>query len=372
MGQVVGIRADANDEIAMGHMMRCITIAVQLKKLGQSPLFFTADRYAHELLKQAGMEYVCLNTSWKDMGEEIGRLREELVKAGCAKLLVDSYQATPEYFDKIRDICKIIYIDDCFEDVYPVDMVINYNAYHVRFPYEQTYKGKAELLLGTEYVPLREEFQRTYGHGKGKREKENAAGVGGKFSEWLEIFDRMVDRKTGKFRIFLSSGGGDVCDALSGILSSAAREKTLNKAVFHVVVGKFNRNKDKLERLAKKNPNIRLHYSVNNMAKLMGQCDIAVSAAGTVLFELCAMQIPAVFFVCADNQQYDSEFFARKERMLFAGDIRQDRKGCLGQIQAGLKILMRDMPMRKRMKKALCQVTDGQGAARIAEKIKCL
>lgn len=101
----------------------------------------------------------------------------------------------------------------------------------------------------------------------------------------------------------------------------------------------------------------------------MEECDLAVSAAGTVLFELCAMQIPAVFFVCADNQLYDSEFFADEERMLFAGDIRQDREECLKRINRNLKILLQDKALRKRMKEALCQVTDGQGALRIAEEI---
>ena len=92
-------------------------------------------------------------------------------------------------------------------------------------------------------------------------------------------------------------------------------------------------------------------------------------AAGTVLFELCAMQIPTVFFVCADNQMYDSEFFAQEERMLFAGDIRENREECLGRIGGNLKRLLQDKSLRKRMKEALSQVTDGQGAARIAEEI---
>ena len=81
------------------------------------------------------------------------------------------------------------------------------------------------------------------------------------------------------------------------------------------------------------------------------------------------MQIPAVFFVCADNQLYDSEVFADEERMLFAGDIRQDREECLKRINRNLKILLQDKALRKRMKEALCQVTDGQGALRIAEEI---
>jgi len=342
MQQVIGIRADANGEVGMGHIMRCITIAKQIKKLGHKTVFFTADGYANDLLKRAGVESICLDSPWNRMETETDRLLEELGKVGCQKLLVDSYQATRAYFEKIRGIGKLIYMDDCFEDVYPVDMIINYNAYHVRFPYPESYQGKAKLLLGTEYVPLREEFGREYP----KKEREKA--------------------------IFLSSGGGDVYDALGGILADIEKRGGFQEEVFHVIVGKFHPNRNRLEALAEKNPKIKLHYDVSNMAEWMGQCDAAVSAAGTVLFELCAMGIPTIFFVSADNQQYDSEFFAQEERMLFAGDIRQGRAGCLSRITEGLENLIRDEAMRERMKKALRQVTDGQGAVRIAEAIVCL
>ena len=371
MEQVIGIRVDANGTVAMGHIMRCITIAKQMKYLRQKTIFFTADSYAHDLLEAAGMEYVCLNTAWNRMEDETQQLREELEKTGCRKLLVDSYQVTRAYFDKLRDICKIIYIDDCFEDVYPVDMVINYNAYHVRFPYKETYEGRAKLLLGTAYVPLREEFQRAYLQKMGMESKAEVSLCPFDFEtkKVLHILKQRRDEQKGRVNVLLSSGGGDTYDALSGILQSAAEEPALSRAVFHVVVGKFNQNREKLQALAEKNPAIRLYRNVSNMAELMEECDLAVSAAGTVLFELCAMQIPAVFFVCADNQLYDSEFFADEERMLFAGDIRQDREECLKRINRNLKILLQDKALRKRMKEALCQVTDGQGALRIAEEI---
>lgn len=356
--QVTGIRADANEEIGMGHIMRCITIAKELRKLGRKVIFFTADHYGRGLLEQAGMEYRCLETSWKDMEGETDRLREELERADCGNLLVDSYHVTKKYFDKIRDLCKIIYIDDCFEDIYPVDMVINYNAYHVRFPYEEVYKGKARLLLGTEYVPLREEFQKEF------REKCQGA----KILEWENGERECACREEG-CEVLLSSGGGDVCDALWSILSGLEGEETLREIVFHVVVGRFHPNKKKLEELAATNGNIKLHDHVDNMAELMGRCDMAVSAAGTMLFELCAMRIPAIFFVSADNQQYDSEFFGQEERMLFAGDIRQDREECLKRIYQGLKTLLEDGAMRDRMKEALGRVTDGCGAARIATQL---
>lgn len=342
---VIGIRADANGQIGAGHIMRCITIAGQLIRRGARVLFFTADTYAHPMLEEAGLPYVCLHSTWNRMEEETEALKKELQQAGCRKLLVDSYQATERYFRSLEDSCALICMDDCFQEIYPVDMVINYNAYHTRFPYREAYGDRARLLLGTSYVPLREEFC------------------------------PVLQKESGQpLQVLLSSGGGDVYNALSGILGEALGDggqgkDTFREVIFHVVVGRFHEHRQELERLADHFPNIRLHYNVTEMAELMSRCQGAVSAAGTVLFELCAMEVPTVFFVSADNQQYDSEFFAREERMLFAGDIRTDRRGCLENICIRLQSLLADEGLRERMKKKLHEVTDGRGADRIAEEI---
>lgn len=341
--EVIAIRADANATIATGHIMRCITIAKQLQKKGKNVLFFTADKYPREMLTQNGMEYVCLNTCWDQKEEELGILCKELKKHGCKKLLVDSYQVTEKYFDCLRQICKVIYIDDCFTALYPVDLIINYNAYHVRFPYKEAYRSKAKLLLGTAYVPLREEFQAS------ACTSSNTPALTG--------------------HVLISCGGGDVYNVLYGILLNAVDRKELTSCIFHVIVGSFNKNAAKLETLAKEHSNILLHYNISSMAALMRQCQIAVSAAGTMLFELCAMQIPTVFFVCADNQQYDSDFFAAESRMLFSGDIRQNREECLERILQNIVLLLNDESMQQQMKQKLREVTDGEGARRIAAEI---
>lgn len=341
--EVIGIRADANATIATGHIMRCITIAKQLWKKGKKVLFFTADEYPGEILTQNGMEYVCLHTSWEQMEEELPHLSRELKKHNCQKLLVDSYQVTENYFNSLRKICKTIYIDDCFTALYPADLIINYNPYHVRFPYKEAYKGKSKLLLGTAYVPLREEFQ-----------APSCAP------------SRIADTTK---HVLISCGGGDIYNVLCGILSKAVNKKELASCTFHVIVGSFNQNAAELELLAKEHSNILLHHNVNNMAELMSQCQIAVSAAGTMLFELCAMQLPTVFYVCADNQQYDSDFFAAESRMLFSGDIRQNRKESIDKILQNMILLLNDEPMRQQMKQKLHEVTDGKGAKRIAEEI---
>lgn len=343
---MVGIRADANETVATGHIMRCITIAHQLKKRGEAVLFFVADEYALPILEQAGMDYICLHTQWDKLEDELPVLQEQLKRAGCKKLLVDSYYVTDAYFAYLNQDCRIIYIDDMFEAVYPVDMIINYNAYHTRFPYMQAYGKGTSLLLGTSYVPLREEFSV-------KEEQPPAA----------EGFE------AGKSHILLSCGGGDTYDALTGILSCLVEQAGLKDAVFHTVVGRFHRNQAGLKQIAKQYEQVVLHYDVSHMAALMSRCTAAVSAAGTVLFELCAMQVPTVFFVCADNQRYDREFFEVNERMLFAGDIRKDRGACIRKTGEQLERILLDVELQQRMKKKLHEVTDGNGAARLARQI---
>ena len=344
---VIGIRADANDTVATGHIMRCITIADQLRKKGCRVLFFTADEGAQKMLSEAGMEQVCLHTRWDQMEEEIPRLRRMLSLAGIQTLLVDSYQVTPAYFEGLRDVARLIWIDDCFDVVCPVDVLINYNAYHVQFPYQETYGEKTKLLLGPEYVPLREEF--------GRKTLPDARSENGEFS------------------VLLSSGGGDAQDALLGILQRAVETEGLERVVFHTVVGGGHPRERELVSFAEKHPNVKLYQPCRDMAGLMAVCDGAVSAAGTMLFELSAMQVPTVFFVSADNQRYDKDFFAEQERMLFAGDIRQDREACIDAVCDGIRRLLTDVLLRERMREKLSEVTDGCGAARIAEEIcRCM
>lgn len=353
--RVVGIRADANDIVATGHMMRCITIAEALRRMGFRTVFFTADEEAREILSQSGMELICLHSEWNRMEEEVPKLRELLLRENVGALLVDSYQATPAYFEALRDLVKLAYLDDCFEAVYPVDLLINYNAYHTRFPYRAVYGGQCRLLLGTDYVPLREEF--AWAADETMRE-EFAPGKKAK-----------QQRERDGFSVLLASGGGDRYDALMGILERALERPALQDVTFHVVAGAYHPRGEELEVFAAAHANVRVYRPCQDVAGLMRECDAAASAAGTMLFELSAVQVPTVFFQTADNQRYDSEFFAKEGRMLDAGDIRRDKDACLTAVCDGLERLLKDVNLRVRMREKLSLVTDGRGAGRIAEEI---
>lgn len=358
--KVVVIRADANKTVAIGHIMRCITIARELKKRGMRVVFFTADEWPKEALTAAGMEQICLHTRWDWMEEELPRLEELLGRLGAETLLVDSYQVSPAYFEALRDQVKLVYLDDCFEAVYPVDLLINYNAFHTRFPYRERYGEKTKLLLGTSYVPLREEFSQA---AEESRQKESAQIAG-------ETSQEKGRRTQGSgFSVFLSSGGGDSENAMLGILTRLAERETFANVTIHVAIGAYYPKGDEMKAFANAHDNVRVYRPCRNVAALMQSCDAAASAAGTMLFELSAMQVPTVFFQTADNQRYDSEFFAKDERMLDAGDIRKDREACLTAVCEGLERILTDGDLRARMREKLSCVTDGKGAVRIAEEI---
>ena len=58
------IRVDANDNIGIGHMMRCLSIAKAMRRRGVELTFFVADKKSAAMVAEAGFGYVCLNSDY--------------------------------------------------------------------------------------------------------------------------------------------------------------------------------------------------------------------------------------------------------------------------------------------------------------------
>ena len=77
---MIYIRVDANREIGMGHMMRCLSIAEALMEKGEKVRFIVAAQDATDVLEQRGMSYTVLNTDYKNMDSELPLLDEILTE----------------------------------------------------------------------------------------------------------------------------------------------------------------------------------------------------------------------------------------------------------------------------------------------------
>ena len=138
---MVYIRTDANEKIATGHVMRCLTIAEEIIQLGEMVHFFVSDEESAILIHDRKYQVTVLHTKWDkvDSEYEYGVLKAYAHKGDV--LLVDSYSINTNYLSKMKKIFKVATFDDLFLEKKAADVIINYNIFCARFNYKERYKN---------------------------------------------------------------------------------------------------------------------------------------------------------------------------------------------------------------------------------------
>ena len=106
----------------------------------------------------------------------------------------------------------------------------------------------------------------------------------------------------------------------------------------------------------------------DDMRSLITSADIAVSAAGSTLYEICACGVPLVTYIIADNQIKGAEAFEKLGLAVNCGDIRKITNP-VGKIMTAVKNLADDYQLRHKTGENMQQIIDGHGADRIARNI---
>lgn len=332
-------RVDGNDTIATGHVMRCLAIAGAMRKLGEESVFIIADDYPKKMIEKHGFSTICLDTVWNKMDTETDIMIECIKRHGIKKLLVDSYFVTEQYLNNLRKYTTVIYIDDLNLMQYPVDVLVCYSNTQ-QTDYLKDYQNTGtQVWLGRKFTPLREEF-----------------------------FDCRYTLRDNPCKVLVTTGGTDRYNISVKLAEKFIKEK--QKTELMIIAGRFNKNVPVLMSLQEEYPDyIHIFRKVDNMSELMQQCDIAISAGGTTLFELCACKVPTICFAFADNQLVLTEDFGNDGTMINAGDIRGDADAIVEQIYKSAINLLNDSSLRKSYSEKMSSVVDGKGSIRLAEKI---
>lgn len=337
------IRADANMILGSGHVMRCLTIAKALKRKGMDTTFLTADNQAAELINNLGFSYISLNTDWDNLEHETDIVINLIRERNISMILIDSYYATEKYLDELSKITKVVYMDDMDKFIYPVTALINYNIYSGKLGLEERYSKDTKLILGCRYVPLREEFT-------------NKKRINNEFVR----------------NILITAGGADAYNCSGQILQYIRKWRDLDSLKLNIVIGPLNQNKEMLEELSVQYSNVILHYNVTNMSVLMQDNDIAISAGGSTLYELCACGIPSISFSYADNQKEGTMEFDHQGFIFYGGDFRENAELVLNNIITRLQKLSGDTLLREELSTKMLGLVDGYGSDRIAEELLTL
>ena len=345
---MVCIRADAGKNTGIGHVMRCLSLADAFRDLGEKVIFVSADENAREIVEPRGYECEILHTDHRDMAGETGRLKATQAYKQADLFIADSYYIADDYIEEISSEKKIAVFDDLCEKAYSADIVINYNLYAEENSYKELYGNPGKdvvFLTGPGYAPLRKEFSESAERRTVQNADKALIMTGGADSQHIGLriaFEIVSRRKTGSIN---------------------------DQMRYDIVVGALSDDYSKLKELERESGGaIRILRGVSDMKGLMEESDMALSAAGSTLYELCACGVPTITYVLADNQINGEKAFTEKGIMLSAGDARNNesfgKKAC-----DMLERLAGDRALRERMSANGKSLVDGKGAMRLAKKL---
>ena len=347
--KTVLIRTDGNPDIATGHLMRCLSIASALRELGAQVEFAVSDPVSAGLLasffEKENFPVHVLHTDYRKPDAELPALKRLLENGAAGQkdgrfrcLLIDSYFVTPPYLEELRRLLPTAYLDDLRAFDCPADLVINYDF----LPPRDFYSQAGRTLLGGQYTPLR-----------------------GQFSGLAPAFRERVGS------LLISTGGTDACNVAGRLASFLLHAPPSASWRIHALTGPMHAHRQELAALAARESRLQLHENVKDMAYLMEGCDLAVSAAGTTLYELCAAGVPAVSFTLADNQLSCARDMQRFAGVPCAGDARQEKE-IIETLASLLFSLAENREKRDALARSMHAAVDGKGAQRIARALLAL
>ncbi|NFT94980.1 UDP-2,4-diacetamido-2,4,6-trideoxy-beta-L-altropyranose hydrolase [Clostridium botulinum] len=322
----IAIYTNGGTTIGMGHIMRMLALAKELS-FNNDVIFICKTHKENPYKYRAGLEKV------KEQGFNVVEVCEQNfmneiknIKADC--IITDSYDVNEEYFNIVKKHFKY---SGCIDDIntcnyFNVDFLINLNIYAKKLNYKTN--NDTKLLLGSNYVLLRDEFRN------------------------LHNLSKNINSVIKK--IFITVGGSDNSNFTEDII------KKLNGFDYelHIIVGAEFIYIDKLK--AYENDKIKLHFNAN-MVQLMCECDVAISSCGSTLYELASCGTPTLGIIVADNQKLAAE------AMNSLGIIKYTE---IDDIYLNLLELSYDK--RCLMSKKASKIVDGNGVIRLAEYINSL
>ncbi len=338
------IRADAGPRHGFGHVMRCLALAQAAADAGCPVAWATAEcpegargRLATEDIVPIAIE--ALPGSPDDAVATVAAARQ----AQASSIILDGYHFTPDYQDLLTSAnARVLYLDDNgIFPRYPAQLILNQNLYAATKLYPE--KADEDLLLGPPYLLLRREFRQT-------RARHEADAV-----------------PSDSRRIIVTFGGCDGAGWTDRALS-ALSTVTAYRLHITVVIGAGNARCEAIAKAAAASPHhVSLVANPPDMAALMRHADLVVSAAGTTVWELATLGMPAVILPVADNQLRIAETMAA---LGVAQSLGWHEQATEADLAAAVGSLLDDEPRRHAMAAAGRQLADGLGAERVLRELR--
>jgi UDP-2,4-diacetamido-2,4,6-trideoxy-beta-L-altropyranose hydrolase len=352
----VVFRVDASVQMGTGHVMRCLTLANELKSHGANVSFIcrTLEGHLCELIESEGYqvfrlphvqndEYIeklafhshWLEVNWKTDVEQTIQIIKAIQTVDW--LIIDHYAIEKHWEEAVRPyVKKIMVIDDLADRFHNCDLLLDQNYYeNFNLRYDKLVPDHCKLLLGPKYALLRNEFRK---------------------------MRSILNERSGIIkRLFVCFGGSDPTNETEKVLRAIYGLQHTDIAV-DVIVGASNLNKEKIESICKNMEKVNFFYQVNNIAELMAKADFAIVSGGTITWERYCLGLVGGIITVASNQETLAKTVHDLKIDTYLGSSSKVSENDLLQY---IKVVSKQPDLLKRRSLMAMNLVDGNGVSRV-------
>lgn len=361
-------RVDAALHIGSGHVMRCLTLADELKKQGALCAFicrdlpgnlsqFIAQRgYAVHLLPAVQSEFQSYENQqvphghWLGVKEELDADETEQILSSFFDeqidcLVIDHYALTRQWESCLRHMTnKIMVIDDLADRQHDCDILLDQTFGREDADYARLVPETAKLLLGSQYALIRNEF-----------------------IEYRELSLGRHAQTKKVSHIIITMGGVDKDNCSELVLNGIAKSLLPSDCQITVVLGEKAPHLASVQQKSAELPwQVNVKTNVNNMAELMTSCDFAIGAAGTTTWERCVLGLPSIVITTAKNQEKIARGLSQKGSHWYIGDQADLAAESISSVVNHMVI---DHGARYVLSGISQTICDGKGTVRVAKEL---
>lgn len=356
----IAFRTDASLQIGTGHVMRCLTLADALRKLGAQTTFICCPHAGHllDLIQQRGHTAKMLESAddafsapsdsshakWlgTDWASDAAQTQQALGEQVVDWLVVDHYALDRRWEQTMRPHTRrIMAIDDLADRLHDCDLLLDQNLGRQGKDYDGLLCCHTQTLIGPAYALLRPEF-----------------------AQWREHSLKRRAQPLLK-NLLITMGGVDQANATSQVLAALNRCELPTDLHITVVMGPTAPWLAQVQAQAAGMPcPTQVQAGVNNMAQLMAKSDLCIGAAGGSAWERCAMGLPTVVLILAANQQSGAMALQAYGAAWVAADAQQ----LMAQMSALFDKETQTAALQK-MSQAAANLATGSGASQVVEKL---
>ena len=312
-------RVDSSDVIGTGHVYRCLNFAYQYKEHNIS---FICKNHNYNLNSKISENYKLYELSldnykninldmntWlgesqiDDLNKTIDIIKDNNLVIDW--LIIDHYAIDKIWEDSIKEYVKnICVIDDFTNRKHNCNIILNQQITQSNgiIKYKNIINDDCKLYCGNDYLLLHP-----------------------KYFDYIN-FKKKYENHIKRINIFM--GGSDIHNITEKIIDicNNYNKSIENKIIYDIIIGKSNKNYEKIITKLKDLDNFNLYYDLEFIGDLLEKADLCIGAPGSTSYERVLMKVPCLSICIAENQKTVINKFIEANVMKYLGTIEDKYK----------------------------------------------